>query len=469
MHSIKVLLVEDDAAEASRLERHLRESDAGARIVRATDPISAVNQFRRNRPEVVVLDLSLNGYGPAHGLELISQFQRIDSSARIIVLTGHTDEDIAMTAIRNGATSFLIKPTSALALQALVVDFAQTARFKRQMRSPRPGEPLAGFVGRGAAMQTVYRLIEQCAQTDSNVFIVGETGTGKELVAKAIHKLSRRKAGPLSVYFGSVPSGLADAELFGYVRGAFTGASSKGVEGSIQKANHGTLFIDELDSLEISVQRKLLRAIEEKTYKPIGAQDYSRSEFRLISAAQPRIFDLVESGEFREDLLSRVEVITIAIPPLRDRQEDIPDLVDYFLADISRERGPAAMIPRVSERALEKLTSYHWPRNVRQLSHVLQHGALQAGMRGADEIDVPDIAERLRDLGATEKAYPAAMSFQPGKTLRENIERVEREIIADSLARNNNLVSAVCQELGLGRTTLWRKLRQYELEQKSFS
>jgi DNA-binding NtrC family response regulator len=461
-----LLLVEDDRAEQDRVERNLRRALPDCECVRASDSVAAVNQFRRYRPEVVLLDLSLNTAGPEQGYHLLSQFNRIDSTARIIVLTGHTDPDVGIRAITLGAASFVTKPANMLALESLVRDYAQTAKFRRQSFEQPQAETIEGFIGTSATMQRVYQLIRQCAKTDSNVFIVGETGTGKEMTAQAIHRLSKRKNGPFSVYFGSVPSSLADAELFGYVRGAFTGASTKGADGCIKRADHGTLFIDELDSLELLVQRKLLRALEERMFKAIGADEYSRSDFRLLSAAHPRIFDFVRDGRFRDDLLSRVEVISISLPPLRDRREDIPLLLEHFCETVRREfdsTGSPCRIHGFSRLAVDACRQYSWPRNVRQLAHIVRHGFLHAQLRGGEQVEADDIASRLKE-GDSQDATPTVEQYpQRGLTLRESLEQFERRLLADSLQRNDNTIATVCQELGVGRTTLWRKLKQYRL------
>jgi DNA-binding NtrC family response regulator len=470
--SFKLLLVEDEAAELNRLERTLSRLEPAARILRASDPISACNQFRRHHPEVVVLDLGLSGSGPEAGLEVVAKISSIDHTSRIVVLTGYTSEEVGVKAVQSGAASFLTKPVNMTLLHTLIRDYAQTARLRRSRQELDVSEPLPGFVGNSAPMQNVYRLIRQCAKGEANVLIIGETGTGKELVANAVHQLSPRHGGPLSVYFGAVPASMAEAELFGYVRGAFTGASPQGSEGAIAKANSGTLFIDELCSLDLDVQRKLLRSIEEKNYKPLGAGNYLKSDFRLVCAAQPRVYDLVRRHQFREDLLGRVEVITVNLPPLRERRDDILPLAETFQKQVRDELlqgGVACSVWGLSRDLQRAFREYSWPRNVRELKHVIHHGMIRAQLRGSDKVDLADVADRLEsgwpilEPGSIEARAVAKI----GATLRDAIEQLERQLIADSLARHSHVLSAVCQELGLGRTTLWRKLRQYGIEERA--
>ena len=464
MESFNLLLVEDERAELDRLDRVFTRAFPNCRIIKAASPTAATNQFRKWKPEVVILDLGLGGYGPQSGLELITRMVGIDSSARIITLTGHTSEEIGLAAIRNGAASFLTKPANMVVLEALVRDYAQTAKFKRNAVERESVEPIPGFIGNSASMKNVYRLVRQCAATITNVLIVGETGTGKELVAKAIHDLGPRREQPFSVYFGSVPASMAESELFGYVRGAFTGALAQGTDGCIKRANRGTLFIDELCSLDLDIQRKLLRAIEEKSFKPLGADAYQHSDFRLVCAAQPRIYDFVRIGHVREDLLSRVEVITIKLPPLRERREDILPLAEFFLRSTKeelRESGVVSQVQGFAPDALQAFREYAWPRNLRQLKHTVHNGLIQAQLRGAEQITLLDVVSRLEEDGASSRNQGAPRKV--GVTLREAVSELEREMITESLKRNNNAIALASLDLGVGRTTLWRKIKEYNL------
>ena len=249
------------------------------------------------------------------------------------------------------------------------------------------------------------------------------------------------------------------------MRGAFTGADSRGTEGAIQKADGSTLFIDELCSLDRDIQRKLLRAVEEKSYKALGAETYRTSDFRLITAAQPRIYDLVRSAQFREDLLSRVEVVTIKLPPLRERREDILALASHF-HKLTREELAASDLPCTVEdftkSALRAFREYPWPRNVRELRHAVHNGIVQAQLRGSRSVDIIDVAPRLVDH-RSRPTQKTGSTLPTGHTLKDAVEKLEYSMITDSLNRNDNMLSAVCQELGMGRTTLWRKIKQYDI------
>lgn len=460
--AFNLLIVEDNQQELSRLERVFLRQDPACRVLKASTPTAALNQYRKHHPEVVLLDLSLNGHGPSHGLELISKMTTLDPTTRIIVLTGHIDEAIGVQSIKNGAASFLTKPANALALETLVIDYAQTAKFKRNAQLKDPAPPIPGLLGQSPAMKNVYRLIHQCALTDANVLIVGETGTGKELVAKAIHQLSPRRSAPLSVYFGSAPGSLAEAELFGYVRGAYTGAHTQGSVGSIGRSEHGTLFIDELCSLDLDIQRKLLRTVEEKTFKPLGSDTYQKADFRLLTAAQPRIYDLVRQGLFREDLLSRIEVVTIHLPPLRERREDIIPLCEYFLKQAISEVSATAPchVTGFAHETIRAFREYAWPRNLRQLKHTIHNGTIQAQLRNSTLIAIQDVKDRL--LSLTPSPIPTPLST----TLKHAVSQLEQQMITTALQQNSYSLSATSQDLGLGRTTLWRKLREYNIQVK---
>lgn len=456
-----VLLIEDERLQLERLEREIGRREPRALIVKASNAVSACNQFRKYKPEVVIVDLGLNGAGPSGGLQLISQLACLDPSARIVTLTGHTGDEVGHQAIKSGAASFMIKPADMVLLHSLIRDYVQTARFKRGAVEREEQTELPGFVGVSAAMRNVYRLIRLCAATDLSVLIVGETGTGKELVARAVHELSVRRNGPLSIYFGSVPEHLSESELFGYVRGAFTGADSRGKRGCLQAADGGTLFIDELCSLSAEIQRKLLRAVEERTFKPVGSERYQTADFRLVCAAQPRIYELVSQGRFREDLLARIEIFTIILPPLRDREGDVPALARYFLKQARMEIEKAGRPCSAKYFAPEVLRAFHdydWPRNVRELRHVVHQGAVQAQLRGSETIELEDVAFRLPDR------FFKAESRAGKTTLKQAVDALERKLIVESLSRHQRCLSAVCRELGVGRTTLWRKLKTFGIE-----
>lgn len=466
-----LLIVEDEQAERARLERALLRAELGCIIHKASTPSAAAIAFRRHRPEVVILDLGLSGQGPQAGLQLIARFSALDPSSRIIVLTGHTSEEIGVEAIKQGAASFLTKPAPMLALLALIKDYSQTAKFRRSVLSAQQKDSVSrypGLIGNAPAMRNVYRLLEHCAANTANVLIVGETGTGKELVAQAIHQLSIRRQFPFSVYFGSSPASMAEAELFGYIHGAFTGATREGKIGSLKQADKGSLFIDELCSLDLDIQRKLLRAVETKTFKPLGSDNYVSSDFRLICAAQPRVYDLVRTGQFREDLLSRVEVVTIQLPPLRERREDILLLAEHF-QKLAREEllesGVSCHVWGFSKAAKRAFLEYHWPRNVRQLKNAVQNGLVQAQLRGSEQIDLEDILARLDPTDSRLQDAKAAIDSSLTVTpIKEAVTKLEKQLIVESLKRNNGMLSVVSQELGLGRTTLWRKLKEYQLE-----
>ena len=337
------------------------------------------------------------------------------------------------------------------------------------------GPPIPGLIGSGPAMQEVYRLVRQVAPSNASVLLLGETGTGKELIAKAIHQLSPRGSGPfVRVNCGALHENLLESELFGHVRGAFTGAIENRT-GRFEAAHTGTVFLDEINSTTPKLQVKLLRVLQEHEFERVGDTQTIRVDTRVIAAANCDLAELVEKGLFREDLFYRLNVVTIYVPPLRERREDIPELVGHFLRIYNRENN--RHVPHVERRAMELLAAYDWPGNVRELHNYIERAVVLAP---GDELTcdlLPDVVlgRRRPQLGrrrepdfdtlVEELVAKGLAAAGPGAAnLHARIvSRVEKELIAQVMAQCDNVQVKAAARLGINRNTLHKKLEEYQI------
>jgi transcriptional regulator with PAS, ATPase and Fis domain len=339
------------------------------------------------------------------------------------------------------------------------------------------GPPIDGIIGSGAAMQEVYRLTRQVASSRASVLLLGETGTGKELIAKAIHQLSPRGSGPfVRVNCGALSESLLESELFGHVRGSFTGAINNRT-GRFEAAHTGTIFLDEISSTTPKLQIKLLRVLQEREFERVGDTQTIRVDVRVIAASNHDLHELVEKNEFREDLYYRLNVVPIRLPPLRQRREDIPELVSHFLAAYNEENG--RQVKRIEKKALEALEGYHWAGNVRELQNVIERAVVMATgdelvcdllppallgetkprgqrIRGAD---LETLASELVQQGVT------AAGANEDSLHSKIVNRVERELIAQVMSACDNVQTKAATRLGINRNTLHKKLKEYGLEE----
>ncbi len=342
--------------------------------------------------------------------------------------------------------------------------------------SKETGPPIPGLIGSGAVMEEVYRLTRQVARSNASVLLMGETGTGKELIAKAIHQLSPRGSGPfVRVNCGALAENLLESELFGHVRGAFTGAVDNRT-GRFEAAHTGTVFLDEINSTTPKLQVKLLRVLQEHEFERVGDTQTIRVDTRVIAASNRDLLEEAEAGRFREDLYYRLNVVTIYLPPLRERPEDIPELVGYFLRIYNEQNN--CHVPHVERKAMEALQSYDWPGNVRELQNYIERAVVLAlgdeltcdllpdavlGRKGPRigrrrSVDLETLASELVEYGLG-TAGPTEENLHP-----KIVNRVERELIAQVMAACDNVQIKAAARLGINRNTLHKKLKEYQLE-----
>jgi DNA-binding NtrC family response regulator len=413
-------------------------------------------------PDAILLDLMMP---EVDGVEVLKEINRRHPKLPIIMVTADHDVQRAVEVTKLGAYDYLTKPIDQERLLTTIGNALshgslekEVARLKEELSDRYH---LRSIVGSSAAMRKVYDQIEKVLESEITVFIAGESGTGKELVAKAIHYASLRSDGPfIDVNCAAIPEGLQESELFGHEKGAFTGAVATH-PGKFEQATGGTIFLDEVGEMSASAQARLLRVLQERVLQRVGGTETIELDVRVISASNRDLAKMVEEGSFRQDLFYRLVVFPITLPPLRDRREDIPLLVEHFLEKYARDAGKR--VTTVEGRAMEAMAGHGWPGNVRELENVIHRTLLvSSGL----ELTYDDLPPGIGGDGAmsTSVSQPAPSSGGEGGTL--NLEELERETIVRALEQNKGNLSDVARQLGIGRSTLYRKLEQYGLREK---
>jgi len=445
----RVLLVEDDRASRESIALFLQRK--GFETVTARDGTEALARIAEG-VSVIVTDYAMPGLD---GLELLRLAREQAAHAPVIMLTGQGNEDLAVAALQAGAFHYLTKPVKPEELVSLVRQASDKHRMAAEIadlhRQLENKYGFANIIGRSDAMRRVFERIRLVADTRSTILIEGRSGTGKELVARALHFNSVRHSKPfVAVNCAALPETLVESELFGHVKGAFTGASDQRI-GKFQAAHGGTLLIDEIGDMPLDSQSKLLRALESRCITPIGSNAEIEVDVRIIASTNRNLLAMVEDERFREDLYYRIGVVNIQLPELKDRPEDIPLLAHAFLAELAAENGRPA--PDITPAALARLQSHDWPGNVRQLRNVLESVIVTATR---EVIDEPDLPEPVREARAS---APQAHLIKPGM----NLEQIEKEAIRVTLHRCGGNRTAAAAELGISVRTLRRKINEYEL------
>ncbi len=451
----RVLVVEDNDAERKALSALLKAD--GMTVFGAESADKAMGYIDENI-DVVLSDLHM---GDVSGIDLLQLWKKRKPDVLFILLTGHSSLNTAIEAIKSGAFDYLTKPVNPDELTLLV---------RRAVESLRKDEELAHLrrrldqkfgldqiVGQSKQMKEVFAKIQRAAPVDSTVLILGESGTGKELVAQALHHNSLRKKGQfVAVNCAAVPATLVESELFGHVRGAFTGATDRRV-GRFEQADGGTLFIDEIGDFEIGLQAKLLRVLETLTVTPVGGHEDRKVDVRVLAATSRDIRKMVDAGTFREDLYYRLNVVTITLPPLRERPDDVPVLVEHFLKEVSEQKHTPPK--RISPEVMRRFQQYRWPGNVRELRNTLESMMVLAE---GDTLTERDLPERIAG-GSAPSGNPQEV---PTGLTMEELERLAITKALDQFAGNR---THAANRLGISVRTLQRKLRQYELERRGKS
>ncbi len=443
--AIKILLIDDDKSLCRVLERQLL--DEGFTVVVAHDGEKGIATFENNTFDVILTDLAMPGMD---GLAVLKTIRRMDSSCIVIIITAYGTIENAIEACEIGADDYITKPFSIEQLRFVMEKALHFRRLENENISLKTqldkNFGLESLYGQSVAMQEVYRLIQKVAPTDSTVLIQGESGTGKELVARAIHALSPRSGRPfVPVDCAAIPDALLESELFGHIKGAFTGAH-KDRKGKFESAEKGTLFLDEIGDLKESLQAKLLRTLQEKQITKVGSDAPLQVNARIIAATNHDLAKATQESTFRQDLYYRLAVIVITIPPLRERREDIEILVNHFLQKYSHGRKITA-----GKDVLQALMSHDWPGNVRELENTIERAII---LSDADVLNAREIAEDLR----------TPQGAQPG-VAGKSLEQIERGAIEHALRETGGNQSKAAELLGIPRHVLLYRLKKWGIEQ----
>ena len=445
-----ILIVDDEKNTREGLRLSLEDEFD---IYIAADIKGAMDVLKNETVDVLVTDLRL---GADNGMELIDKALGIASKPICIMMTAYGSVDTAVEAMKRGAYHFVTKPLNIDELEILIKRAINTrslqeenAQLKKQVEKEFT---VSNILGKSPAMRPVFETIEQVAPSRATVLIDGENGTGKELVAKAIHNLSGRpKSKLVTVHCAALSPQLLESELFGHERGAFTGATEKRI-GRFEQADGGTLFLDEIGEIDISTQVKLLRALGERTIERVGGNQPIKIDVRLLTATNKDIPQLVQSGEFREDLFYRLNVVRITLPPLRERTEDIALLANTFLKELAEENGKP--INEMSNEVMRALSAHQWPGNVRELRTAIEHGVV---MSNGSKITLRHLPAVLRDgPSSPTTVYSAGESAVEE---RFDLAAAERELIGKALAHTRGNKTEAAKLLGISRRTLQRKLK----------
>jgi two-component system response regulator AtoC len=441
----RVLVVDDDPASRELLRRVL--AGVGHEVAQASNGREALDELARRPADLVISDIRMPDLD---GVQLLEKLRAAVPDVPVILVTAFGDVEGAVEAIRRGAFDYLAKPYDVdgirLVAQRALAQAALAAENRELRRQVRDKYRLEGIIGRSEAMLQVFKTAARVALSDATVLIEGESGTGKEQVARAIHAASKRAGGPfVAVDCGAIAEGVLESELFGHARGAFTGAQASR-RGLFEEASRGTLFLDELGDVGPALQSRLLRALQEGEIRRVGTNEAIPVDVRVLAATNKDLARLVKEGRFREDLYYRINVVTIRLPPLRERREDVPLLAEHFAAKHGRPEGSA-----ITPAARELLVSYDWPGNVRELENVI---ARALALNHAGLVVPEDLPDRLRGL-------PPSVP-PPGAGERLTLEEVERRYAAQILAETGGNKTRAAEILGIDRKTLYRILGEKE-------
>jgi two-component system response regulator AtoC len=456
METHRILVVDDEVKMRRLLEMSLK--NMGHDVVQAADGAEAMACFDEAPFDLVMTDLNMPRM---NGLQLLRSLRERGEEVPVIVLTAFGTIETAVEAMKLGAADYIIRPFEMDTVELAVTRALAMGIMRRENRFLRDevergwGE----FIGRSQKMRELYELIRQVAPARSGVLIVGETGTGKELVARAIHHASGRGGLFVPINCAAIPADLLESELFGHQKGAFTGAHRDRM-GKFELSSGGTIFLDEITEMPLALQAKLLRVLQEETVERLGAQRAVRVDLRIVAATNRDPQQAVDDGTLRQDLFFRLNVVRVDVPPLRERREDIQLLAGHFLQKYSSELGRQA--PRLTEAVLQVLLAYPWPGNVRELENLMERASVLC--RGTT-IDVQLLPQDMTVAADVSLAIPAASIPGESETLvlEEQVSALEKRLITAALVRSGDNKSAASRLLGVSERTLWYKIKKYGL------
>jgi len=467
----RVLIIDDDETVRDVLQSFL--ANKGFEVTLAVDGQSGIDCIKSSSFDIILTDLIMPGI---NGIEILKEISTLNIKTPVLVITAFGTVQTAVEAMKLGAFEYVTKPFNLDEImivinKALNVSKLQKENIMLKMQLMKKYK-FEGIVGDSPSMQVVYRLIEQIADTDSTVMILGDSGTGKELIAKTIHYNSSRSQGPfVPLNCAAIPRDLLESELFGHEKGAFTGAINTRI-GRFELAQNGTIFLDEVGELDPSLQVKLLRVLQEREFERVGGMKTVKVDVRVLAATNKNLEKLIQESKFREDLFYRLNVIPLHLPPLRNRPEDIPLLVDHFIHEFAKKRKRNPFV--FSQESMQCLLSYQWPGNVRELENLIER--LTILVRN-DTIQVSDLPEKFHAcLPAQQPSADPVSSIsataqktandipETGVDLSSIVSNLEKDLILKALSKSGGVKSKAAQFLGLNRTTLLEKMKKMGIE-----
>ncbi len=453
---IKVIVVEDEQSQLKMLEGALKS--AGYQTEGFSDPKVALRKLKRESFDILITDNKMPGMT---GIELIEEALKIDPELCCIIVTAYGSIETAVKAMKLGAYDYLTKPIDLDHLLILVEKGSEKRQLVRENKALKEQlkekYSIEGIIGNSKKMQEIFSLIYRVAPTEATVLVQGESGTGKELIARAIHLYSLRKDAPfVAINCAAFPETLLESELFGHEKGAFTGASSRRI-GRIEAANGGTLFLDEIGEISLSTQVKLLRFLQEREIERLGSNTSKKVDVRIIAATNRDLEKAMKEGLFREDLYWRLNVVSIKLPPLRERKEDLPMLMEYFIKKHNKRNRKN--IHAYSKEFYEVLSRYDFPGNVRELENIMESAIVMA--RG-NLLTLSDLPGYLN----TDTEGISSPTLKEGETLTERIEKIEKDLILKALEENDYVQTRAAKRLGISERVLRYKMKKYGFKEK---
>jgi nitrogen regulation protein NR(I) len=468
-----ILIVDDDKSIRYSLKRMMEEKYS---ILTAQNGKEALDRVKESSPDLIIMDIKMPG---RNGIDVLKEIKLIDPKSLVIIMTAYGTTETAIEAMKYGAYDYILKPFPILRMKELV---GKALALRKLMKEEVTYAPLAvpegeeeRIVGSSPKMQEIYKMIGQVAPSDVTVLLRGESGTGKELIARAIYHHSLRSNQPfLPVNCAAIPDTLLESELFGHEKGAFTGASSRRI-GKLEQCQGGTIFLDEIGDMSLSTQAKLLRVLQERSFERLGGTETIKVDIRLIVATNKDLEEAISNGKFREDLYYRLNVVSITIPPLRERKEDVPDLVSYFLKKFNRElkKGHVGITPS----AMEKITSYGWPGNVRQLENVLKRAMVLCQgewiledhllfEKGWEKRDTEEELSKKNVEGLLDALFEEFSKAPATSQDLDMISNLERGLILRALQKTKGNQLKAAMLLGIHRSTLRSKMEKYNIKKE---
>jgi two-component system NtrC family response regulator len=452
----RILIADDEQVQREMLEGFLVKQGYGVGI--AADGSQALEKFKGGAFDLVLTDYRMPGMD---GVQLLKALKRLNPEVMVVVLTAFGTVGTAVAAMKEGAYDYLNKPIDLDELLLLIQRVEKEVGLSRENRELR--EQLREkfkvdfIISASRRMEEALNLVKRVASSPATVLILGESGTGKELIARAIHYSSPRAEKPLvKVNCAALPENLLESELFGHEKGAFTGAVGRRI-GRFEQADQGTVFLDEIGDLSPSLQSKLLRVLQEKEFERVGSSQTLKVDVRVIAATNRNLEEAIQKGTFREDLYYRLNVVTVSLPPLRERKEDIPPLLEHFLKKYSRENQKPVV--SLSKEAKDLLMNYHYPGNIRELENIMERAVVLS--RG-DSITTQDLPLNLRESKVEDLMKEAA----GGRSLRETLEEIERLRITQALEKSHGVQTKAAEELGISERVLRYKMKKYGIGEK---